>query len=196
MSVLLAKQIKEEVERKNIFIEPFIEENLAVNSIDVTLSRKIKTYVPGEIVFSEKYNSYIFVKKENVILDMKKPNPIYEFEIPEEGLIFIPGVLFLGSTNEKAGSDKFIPMYEGRSSMARLGVQSHISAGFGDIGFKSNWTLEIVVVHPVKFYPNVRIGQVYFHKVDTDILERDLYHGKYIDQEEAKESNLYKDFER
>jgi dCTP deaminase len=196
MSILLSKEIKQEVENGNIFIEPFMEENLAINSIDVTLSKKIKTYIECEIIFSEKYKSFIInpIDKNFYFLDMKIKNKVYEYEIPESGLILTPNVLYLGSTNEKAGSDKFVPMYEGRSSMARLGVQSHISAGFGDIGFKSNWTLEIVVVHPVKFYPNVRIGQVYFQNINVSFNNNDLYNGKYINQNKAKESYLYKDF--
>jgi len=196
MSILLAKEIKQFYKEGLIKIEPFNEDNLAVNSIDVTLSSKLITYEPIDIIWSEKYQSYIVQKISNdlTILDMKGNNKTYEIIIPASGLILIPGILYLGSTVEKAGSEYFIPMYEGRSSMARLGVQSHISAGFGDIGFQSNWTLEITVVHPLKFYPNIRIGQVYFHRIENSISKEDLYSGKYLNQVEATASQSFKDF--
>jgi len=197
MSVLLAHEIEKEIKKGNIFVKPFNKKNLAINSIDVTLNNKLYTYEPVKVFYSEKLKSFVAAKYEedSILLDMKKENKVYEVIIPEEGLVLLPGILYLGSTNEKAGSDKYIPMYEGRSSMARLGIQSHISAGFGDLGFKSNWTLEIAVVHRIKIYPNIRIGQVYFHKVEKESLKQaKKYIGKYVNQEEATASKSYEDF--
>jgi len=203
MSVLLGSTIIDEVKNGRIIIEPFIEENIGPNSIDVTLSNKLLTYVKCEIHKDE--NGINYVKKLSdsrgeSFLDMASDNRIYELEIPDDGLVLIPGILYLGSTNEKAGSDYYIPMYEGRSSMARLGIQSHLSAGFGDIFFKSNWTLEITVVHPTKIYPNTRFGQVYFHEVNEDarkqlISSEKYYKGKYINQPGPQKSKSYLDFQ-
>ena len=71
------------------------------------------------------------------------------------------------------------------------------AAGFGDLGFQSNWTLEINVVHPVKIYPGIRIGQVFFHEVelpeDLSLLKK--YQGKYGNQTEPTASESYKDFQ-
>ena len=203
MSVLLGSTIIDEVKNGRIIIEPFIEENIGPNSIDVTLSNKLLTYVKCEIHKDE--NGINYVKKLSdsrgeSFLDMASDNRIYELEIPDDGLVLIPGILYLGSTNEKAGSDYYIPMYEGRSSMARLGIQSHLSAGFGDIFFKSNWTLEITVVHPTKIYPNTRFGQVYFHEVNEDarkqlISSEKYYKGKYTNQSGPQKSKSYLDFQ-
>ena len=203
MSVLLGSTIIDEVKNGRIIIEPFIEENIGPNSIDVTLSNKLLTYVKCEIHKDE--NGINYVKKLSdsrgeSFLDMASDNRIYELEIPDDGLVLIPGILYLGSTNEKAGSDYYIPMYEGRSSMARLGIQSHLSAGFGDIFFKSNWTLEITVVHPTKIYPNTRFGQVYFHEVNEDarkqlISSEKYYKGKYTNQPGPQKSKSYLDFQ-
>ena len=190
--ILNSKKIKKEIKRGNIIYFPD-NGNIGINSIDVTLNRKLLTYTPIKIKYSKKLKSFVVKPKKNkTFIDMKKENKVYEIDIPEEGLYLSPGILYLGTTNEKVGSDKYIPMYEGRSSMARLGIQSHISAGFGDIGFKSNWTLEITVVHSTKIYPNIRIGQVYFHK--TNKKGNKKYNGKYINQEKPTASKSYLDF--
>ena len=195
MSILLAKEIEEKVNKGDILIEPFIKENLAINSIDVRLSPQIMTYIPLYFIYNEELKTWETEKiKDNVILDMGKENKTYLYDIPKEGLILEPGILYLGSTIEKAGSSKYIPMYEGRSSMARLGIQSHISAGFGDLGFQSNWTLEINVVHRVKILPGIRIGQIYFHKITDKLEGNTLYKGKYINQKGPTASQSFKDF--
>lgn len=201
MSILLGNEIENEYVSGRIKIKPFNLEFLGPNSIDVTLNRKLLTYEPVAINYDNRCGFFVTKKivDESVYLDLAKENPVYEIDIPEEGLILSPGILYLGCTNEIAGSDHYIPMYEGRSSMARLGIQSHISAGFGDIGFTSNWTLEITCIHPVKIYPNIRIGQVYFHKVQQESIQslRDLgmiYKGKYSDQPTAQKSKSYLDF--
>lgn len=183
---LTRKAIQEAVECGDIVIKPFCKENLSPNSIDVTLNENLLVYT-----------------LENGILDMKKPNPTKQIVIPEEGLVLEPGKLYIGMTNETAISHRYIPMFEGRSSIGRLGINTHITAGFGDIGwgFEKNgddvichyptWTLEIAVVHPVRVYPNVRIGQVYFVEPKGDI---EWYTGKYGKQRMPQPSCSYKDF--
>lgn len=212
MSILLRKQIKREIKKGKIIAKPFNQKLLQINSIDVTLFNKLVTYIPLKII-DTKFGKMVEIDKEilikedilfqeqnnNILLDLKKENKTFEIEIPEEGLILLPNILYLGSTNEKVGSSYFVPMYDGRSSMARLGIQSHISAGFGDLNFASNWTLEITVVHPVKIVPNFRIGQVYFHKVGKKSLKTALnkkifYKGKYLKQTTPQSSKSFQDF--
>ena len=84
---------------------------------------------------------------------MKLPNKTKKIIIPEEGLILEPGKLYLGRTVEYTKTDKFVPMLEGRSSIGRLGLFIHVTAGFGDIGFSGFWTLEIHCIQPVKYTP-------------------------------------------
>ncbi|RLC45993.1 MAG: dCTP deaminase [Candidatus Cloacimonadota bacterium] len=199
MSVLLGSAIIEEVKKGKIIIEPFHEENVGPNSVDVTLSNKLLTYIKCSIRKDRNGNNIVYPVGDSTIVDMAIENEVYELEIPEAGLVLMPNILYLGSTNEKAGSDFFVPMYEGRSSMARLGIQSHLSAGFGDIFFKSNWTLEITVVHPTKVYANSRFGQVYFHEVSEDARETlvksgKYYNGKYTNQPGPQKSKSYLDF--
>lgn len=137
-----------------------------------------------------KYNEYMNLTP----LDSKNPNDIIRFEIPEEGFILHPGVIYIGRTNEKVSTDKFIPMINGRSSGGRLGLSIHICAGFGDIGFSGTFTLEITVVEPLIIYPNMEIAQVCFH---TPYGKNDLlYRGKYYNQIEATPSKMSEDFNK
>jgi len=204
--ILLGNQIKEKVESKEIIYDGDIK-NIGPNSVDVTLHKLIKTYVPCKIIkilnSGKPYNKIVLdedkINDNNFFIRMDKLNKIYEYEIPEDGLILSPNILYLGATNEVGGSDFFLPMYEGRSSTARLGFQSHLSAGFGDISFKSNWTLEIIVIHSLMVFPDVRVGQVYFHEVNEKYREKLFkdggeYNSKYNKQTVAQESKMYLDF--
>ena len=183
---LTRKAIRKAVNNEEIHIKPFIDKHLSPNSIDVTLNKKLLVY-----------------KMDQGFLDMKQENPTEEIIIPENGFILEPNVLYIGSTNETATSHKYIPMFEGRSSIGRLGINTHITAGFGDVGWGyqqtdsgieclyPTWTLEICVVHPVKVYPDVRIGQVYFVEPKGEI---EYYSGKYSGQQTAQASKSYLDF--
>jgi len=197
---LFKKHIVDGLNNNKIYTDKPIEElNIGPNSINVTLGKNLKTYTPVKIrkTFFGFGKDLIVVKKfsfKNLFffLDMKKDNKVYEFEIPNEGLILSKNIFYLGYTNEKMGSDFYIPMYEGRSSTARLGISSHLSAGFGDVGFKSQWTLEIAIQENTKFYPNVDIGQVYFVSGSEEIPSF-KYEGKYVSQSGAQESKMFKD---
>lgn len=122
-------------------------------------------------------------------LDMKRPNETIELEIPEEGYVLQPGVLYIGRTVERTWTDKFIPMINGRSSGGRLGISIHICAGFGDIGFDGTWTLEITVVEPVRIYPNTEIAQVCYFKPCGKI--KNLYDGRYQGQTHATPTRFF-----
>ena len=60
-------------------------------------------------------------------------------------------------------------MLEGRSSVGRLGLFIHVTAGFGDVGFAGYWTLEMFCIHPIVIYPNVEICQIYYHTIQGNI---------------------------
>lgn len=173
--VLTADRLKKEIDNGKIVVSPFNEAQIGPNSYDVTLSNILKVYTMTP-------------------LDMRKQNETKEIIIPEEGFTLQPGVLYLASTNEKIGSDFYLPILVGRSSLARLGITAEISAGFGDLGFKTNWTLELSCIHAVKIYPNVKIAQVYFNEVSGDIQK--LYTGKYVNQTSPTESHIFKDFKQ
>ena len=187
--VLTGHEIQRQMELGNIHISPFHPAHIGPNSYDVTLNHKLLVYDLSE----------------NRNLDMKKNNPTLNLIIPSEGLVLEPGMLYIGCSNETATSRRYVPMFEGRSSIGRLGINTHITAGFGDVGWGyiadengelqcqyPTWTLEIEVVHPIRVYPDVRIGQVYFMTPDGQL---SFYKGKYSSQKEPQASQLYKDFQ-
>lgn len=171
--ILSGKEIKRQFD-KNIFIDPFNEKQLNPNSYNLRLHNKLLVY------------------KEDT-LDMKQPNPAVELIIPEDGLLLKPGELYLGRTVEHTRTLNYVPMLEGRSSIGRLGLFVHITAGFGDVGFSGFWTLEIFCIKPIRVYPNIEICQLYFHSIEG---AHELYKsGKYQDNQGIQPSLLYKDFE-
>lgn len=181
--MLTGESILEKIQNGEIRIEPFNRNQINPNSYNLRLAPTLKTYAfdadeTGELV----------------PLDSKRPNKFNILTIPEEGLVLYPGTLYLGSTIEKTACENLVPCIDGRSSIARLGINIHITAGFGDVGFKGNWTLEITVVHPVIVYPNMEICQIYFEEITGGTGIR--YHGKYQNQDGPQESRLYEEYIR
>ncbi|MEZ6066808.1 MAG: hypothetical protein R3B90_14135 [Planctomycetaceae bacterium] len=86
-----------------------------------------------------------------------------------------------------------MPMIEGRSSVGRLGLFVHVTAGFGDVGFSGYWTLEMFAVQPIRVYPGVEIAQIFYHTVEGDITE--YASEKYQHNRDIQPSLLYREFE-
>lgn len=121
-------------------------------------------------------------------LDPKKDNETEDIKIPEEGYVLLPGTLYLGETVEYTETTGYVPKIDGRSTTGRLGIVIHLTAGFGDNGFKGKWTLEITVTHPVIVYPNMEIGQLYFEEIQGDISMK--YEGKYQNQQGVQAAKI------
>ena len=85
--------------------------------------------------------------------------------IPADGMVLKPDQLYLGRTTERTETHNLVPMIEGRSSIGRLGLFVHVTAGFGDVGFCGYWTLEMFAVQPVRIYPGVPICQIFYHEI-------------------------------
>lgn len=172
--ILTGKQIRDQL-GKGIVIEPFAENQLNPNSYNLKLHNQLLVY-------------------EDHVLDMKKENKYKSIVIPEEGIVLEPNKLYLGRTKEYTETDRFVPMLEGRSSVGRLGLFVHVTAGFGDVGFCGYWTLEIHCIQPVRIYADVEICQIYYHTIQGDY---DKYSsGKYQNNTGIQPSLLYRDFEK
>lgn len=143
-------EILKAIEIGNIVIQPYDRKKLGTNSYDVHLSKHLATYT-------------------NQILDAKQHNTITHFEIPEDGFVLQPGVLYLGSTLEYTETHAHVPFLEGKSSMGRLGIDIHATAGKGDVGFCNHWTLEISCIQPVRIYAGMPVGQLIYFEVKGDI---------------------------
>ena len=172
--ILSGLEILKQVQNNNIKIEPFDERYINPNSYNLRLHNELAIYT-------------------DEILDMKKPLNTKTITIPGEGLILEPGKLYLGRTLEKTSTTKYVPMLEGRSSVGRLGLYIHVTAGFGDIGFSGYWTLEIQCIQPIRIYPFVEICQIYYHTIDGEFSEYNS--GKYQNNTGIQPSLFYKDFE-
>lgn len=192
--ILLEEDILKAYKKGNIHFSGNIKKQINPNSINVKLGNKLKTYTKFELVKTE-LGLRVFSNPGDVVIDCASENKTYDITIPKEGLILDPDMFYLGHTVEEGGSKKYVPMYEGRSSLARLGLISHFSAGFGDVGFQSQWTLEISVKVPLKIYPNMEIGQIYFVKGSQKKVKK-LYKGKYSSQNGVQPSKMHKDFSK
>ena len=148
--ILTDRQILAEMNRRTIVITPFDRAYLGSNSYDVHLGEWLALY-----------------KEE--ILDAKEHNHVRYFKIPKDGLILVPSKLYLGVTKEYTETHRHVPFLEGKSSIGRLGIDIHATAGKGDIGFCNTWTLEISVRQPVRIYAGMPIGQLIYFEVAGEV---------------------------
>lgn len=158
---------------QDIVIDPFEAEHLNPNSYNLTLHDELMVY-------------------EEVVLDMAKANRVRRIEIPEEGLVLSPNQLYLGRTVERTETHNLVPMIEGRSSVGRLGLFVHVTAGFGDVGFCGYWTLEMFAVQPVRIFAGVPICQIFYHQIVGDITE---YASKYQHNRDIQPSLLFQELD-
>lgn len=149
--ILTDAKILEEIEAGNILIEPFSRDCLGSNSYDVHLGKYLAVY-------------------RDRVLDAKQHNQIDEIVMGEEGFVLEPNTLYLGVTQEYTETHSHVPFLEGKSSVGRLGIHIHATAGKGDVGFCNTWTLEITVAQAVRVYPGMPIGQLIYFAVDGNVI--------------------------
>ncbi len=148
--ILTDNEILKNIDQGLIKIEPFDLSKLGTNSYDVHLGKTLALY-------------------DSEVLDAKIHNKITPFEIPSEGYILTPSRFYLGVTMEYTETHAHVPFLEGKSSIGRLGIDIHATAGKGDVGFCNYWTLEISVKQPVRVYAGMPIGQLIYFEVKGDI---------------------------
>lgn len=176
--ILTDEEILRCIASKDIVIEPFRRQCLGSNSYDVHLGGILAQYSANE-------------------LDAKKHNAVEKYRIPEGGYVLQPNAFYLGVTEEYTESHKHVPFLEGKSSIGRLGIDIHATAGKGDIGFSNHWTLEISVKKPVRVYAGMPIGQLIYFSVSGVVMTP--YHqkssAKYTNRTgEPMESMMFKNF--
>ncbi len=148
--ILTDLEILSHIEKGSIKIEPFDIKSLGSNSYDVHLGSTLAVY-------------------KDAVLDARKHNQIDKFEIPAEGFVLEPNRFYLGVTQEYTETHKHVPFLEGKSSVGRLGIDIHATAGKGDVGFCNYWTLEISVKQPVRVYAGMPIGQLIYFEIKGDL---------------------------
>jgi len=150
--VLSDRTIRRLLEEGRIGIEPYAEELLQPSSVDVRVDRLFR-------VFRNSRYPFIDVKQE-----MEELTELVEVE-PEEAFILHPGEFVLGSTLERITlPDDLVARLEGKSSLGRLGLLIHSTAGFIDPGWDGHVTLELsnVANLPITIYYGMKIGQLSF----------------------------------
>lgn len=183
--ILSDTEILRAMESGVIKIDPFDRNCLGSNSYDVHLSKHISVYKSDSIF-----------KGMPIELDSLAKNPTEEIEIPHNGMVLQPGTLYLASTVEYTECHKHVPFLEGKSSIGRLGINIHATAGKGDVGFCNYWTMEISVIHPVRIHAHMKIGQLIFFQVCGEV--SNPYHRKVSAKyntvsSKPIESRLYKE---
>jgi dCTP deaminase len=176
--ILTGKAILGAVKAEHIVVEPFTEEHLNPASYDLTLGETVRVYrawvhdchEPGKVADG----SRLYARDE--VLDVRQRSETLDFRMPDTGWCLRPGIGYLMHTVERIRTNRYVPVIDGKSSIGRLFVAVHITAGYVDPGFDGQYTLEVTAVHPVRIYPGMRICQVRFHSPEGEIV---LYDGHY-----------------
>ncbi|MCX2178957.1 dCTP deaminase [Streptomyces sp. SKN60] len=172
--ILTGPEITAAAHDGRLTISPFEPEQVNPNSYNVRLGPTLLTYTTP-------------------VIDAHQPNPTATVEIGEDGYVLQPGELYLGHTLEQVGSDTFVPLLFGRSSVGRLGLFVEITAPIGDIGFHGQWTLMLSPIRPLRVYAGMKIGQIMFFVSAGRI---DLYTGKYQAADGPQPSRYWRDAAR
>jgi dCTP deaminase len=187
--VLSDRTIRTEIEAGRIAIEPFDPGLVQPSSVDVRVDRRFR-------VFHNARYPYIDVRAP-----MDGLTELVEME-GDEPFILHPGEFVLGQTLERVTlPDDLVARLEGKSSLGRLGLLIHSTAGFVDAGFSGNLTLELsnVANLPITLYHGMPIGQISFMRMDGPVENpygSRASGSKYQGQAEPTASRFYLNFER
>ena len=182
--ILVDKQILKKVSSGKLGIDPFHADRIQPNSYDVSLSPNF-TYVGRDC---------------NEVLDVKDENTYHSgtVKICRGSIVLNPGEFVLGETLEKVRlPDNIVASIEGKSSLARLGLQIHQTGGWIDAGFSGTITLELYNANPrpIKLYAGMPIGQLVFFKTKHCAIPYSrMPHAKYYQQTGATTSKYYENF--
>lgn len=162
--ILTDNEILKRISCDEIIIHPYETKRLNSSGYDLTLGRNM-----------------MFMHDSRVDLKDLSDVQYNSFTMDSEGMWLLPGVLYLGVSNEYTSATQrdLMMMYEGKSSLGRLGFESHICAGAGDVGFRGHWTLEIRVMQQTKIYPGMPIGQIMFYETKGEVINPYSHVGKY-----------------
>jgi dCTP deaminase len=183
--ILSDHTLREEIAAGRIVIDPFDPACIQPSSVDLHVDAQFR-------VFANSRYPFIDVKQE-----MPDLTELVEVK-PDEPFILHPGEFVLGSTLERvAVPNDLVARLEGKSSLGRLGLLIHSTAGYVDPGWDGYLTLELsnVANLPITLYPGMKIGQISFFKLTT---EADVPYGaagnKYQGQRGPTASRFFQDF--
>lgn len=155
--ILSDRTIREEIKAGRIEIEPFDDTAVQASSVDVHVDNLFRVFHNAR---------YPFIDVKQPMEDLTELVTV----TGEEAFILHPGEFVLGSTRERVRlPDDIAARLEGKSSLGRLGLLTHSTAGFVDAGFEGHLTLELsnVANLPITIYPGMKIGQIAFLRLTT-----------------------------
>ncbi len=160
--ILSGLGIKRAVNEGEIVITPFNYDQVNPNSYDVRLAPLLKVYT-------------------NHTLLSTGENPTRDVELGNKPYLLHPGTIYLGSTIEWTDTPApWVPVLHGKSSRGRLGLCVHATAGFGDVGFKGTWTLELYCIQPVFITAGMKIAQIVYTRLEHPSEEPpETYNGRF-----------------
>ncbi len=150
--ILTATAIANAHQAGDILIDPYDPARLSPNAYDWRLGEQIRICgAPGGV------------------LDAAAPTEYTETTIPTAGMVLRPGVLYLGVTHERTGSERYAQLINGDRTIGALGIWVHVSAPLGHVGHAIRWTLEIRVARLVRVYPLMTFGKIVFLETYGDL---------------------------
>jgi dCTP deaminase len=185
--ILSDGEIRRAVERGDIVIDPFDPARLNPCSYDLTLGNEFTVYDEwigggwprqGDLVLHDMLSpEYPFgpdgpdaLQPRGCEIDIKEEPKMIHFRFESsQGLRLNPGIGYLMHTVERITTKKYVPVLDGKSSVGRLFMKVHETAGYGDPGFDGQYTLEVTVVQPLRVYPGMRIAQMRFHTIVGEV---------------------------
>ena len=187
MTVLSDRDIRAELAGGRVRIDPYDEGDLQPSSVDLHLDRSFRVF---------RNNRYPYIDVRALQPDLTELLRVAD----DEPFILHPGEFVLGQTLEWVElPDDLVARLEGQSSLGRLGLLIHSTAGYVDPGWKGNLTLELsnVANLPIALYFGMRIGQISFFRMSSPV-ERPYgskgLGSKYQGQSEPTASAFHEDF--
>jgi dCTP deaminase len=173
--ILTGIAIDEAVGRGEIVIDPYDQGQLNPASYDLRLGDEVAVYDEwiGAITMTRDGGGLF---PRSVELDSKRELKVRHFKIGPDGWVLNPGIGYLLCTKERVCAPKLVGCVDGKSSLGRLFIQVHSTAGYIDPSFDGQITLEATATHPVRIYAHMRIAQIRFHRTDGPITP---YKGNY-----------------
>lgn len=173
--ILTGPEIAKQYKAKKIVITPFKKGRINPNSYDLSLGGEVGVYPDWVECFpnskAKVEDGSKFIPIPDAILDTKKKPNYQKFTIDSEvGWVLRPGIGYLMHTAEVVTSSAFVSVLDGKSSIGRLFASVHETAGYIDIGFNGQVTLEVTVKHALRVYPGMRFCQIRFHVPEGEIL--------------------------
>ncbi len=157
--ILSDRTVRKLLAEGRLVLEPLEDDQIQPASVDVRLGRGIRVFRNHTAEYIDPYEAHTDLTE---LVEIAEGSPF----------VLHPGEFVLGSTIERIGlPDDVVARVDGKSSLGRLGILIHATAGFIDAGFNGQITLELsnVATLPIRLWPGMKIGQISFMRIDEPV---------------------------